>query len=337
MASNPKIEFYRFSLKPKKKNDPSTFKDFIVKELGGRETQGAKTLFKLLFSRFEDCMSKVEYNDDAKLSKKIEIVKSVKHNLHLSRKPVADDSSFIISGVINGGPYGRDRLVADKKNETIENLGQNKIVYLYYYIFLYCPLDYNEGVFGVHSNSIEESVTQLFRGFVSKFFSGTHFNNPEVTHYAPKSFQKDFVDDAFIQKIVFEETSLSPDFSGQVQGLIKLPSLFDIKITVTPKDGAVSLQDAQELSDRLSGLVFGEQELGSFPVKKIITRKDGSRNTKTFELNTRDQEFAPVIYLNDYIIQKNVDGTPNFDELNSYIHKLFKEEILTEIRPDNND
>ncbi|WP_254411721.1 hypothetical protein [Dyadobacter diqingensis] len=336
MAINPKIEFFRFTLKHKKEQT-ATFKDFVIEELGGRPTQSDNTLFTRLFKYFEDSLTG-EHARDEKLKTIIKVAK--KKNLYIKKKPIADISKFIISGVINGGPYGRYRILGDTQNEEDENeLGTNKIVYLYYYIFLYCPLDHNEGFFGIHSNSSQESVTQLFRNFVAKIFSGKHFYNSPISIFAPKSFQDDFKKDSLIQSIVFEETFINPDFNSRTDGESSIPPSYDIKIVATPKKGWIPAAAADALKAFFAAMSFGEpenqKELREFD-SKLTTRKEGSNKTKTFQWADRDKTFTPVIYLEDYITKFNPDDTPDFDALNSYIHSLFENEILNEIRPDKN-
>lgn len=66
----------------------------------------------------------------------------------------------------------------------------------------------------------------------------------------------------------------------------------------------------------------------------MVLESDITGSTKTFEWNTKDNDFVPVVYLKGRIKKENVDGTPDFDELKQYCNNIFKDEILPEIRPD---
>lgn len=65
------------------------------------------------------------------------------------------------------------------------------------------------------------------------------------------------------------------------------------------------------------------------------TRNSDTNSTKQFEWNDRDMNLVPVVYLKDRVKILD-DGTPEFIELDEFCQKLFKEDILPELRPDKN-
>ncbi len=70
-----------------------------------------------------------------------------------------------------------------------------------------------------------------------------------------------------------------------------------------------------------------------FHSKKVVLEKEkGKKNPRTFEYNSIDNDFVPVVLLEDKV--KINDGIPDFNELKTYCANLFANEILKEIRPD---
>ena len=337
MATNPKLEFYLFNLKHKKK-DSATFKDFVLDELGGRPRESDDTLFKRIFSHFKDNLgSKHAKNNTLKKMLKLE---KGKNNTHLSKQPKPNSTDFTISGVINGGPYGRDRILGDTQDdEESAKLGESKVIYLYFYFYAYFPLDHDQGFFAIHSNNVDESITALFRNYISKIFSGKNYNKGNATVFCPKSFQDDFKNDALIQSIVFEEKYLDNTFNTSTS-VLNLPE-YQIKIEAIPKSGKIPFIDAEKVMNYFAKMFFGKKDHGkqleNFDSTKVKTKKNKkSKSTKVFEWNKRDSNFVPVVYLKDIIDKFNQDGTPDFEALETYCKMLFKDDILKEIRPDLN-
>ena len=334
--SSSKLEFYRFKLNSKQ-NEFKTFKDFAIEELGGGKTISNEKAFELCYKHFYKSLEK-DIAKDEKLKKVLKVVDKKSVNKHLGKKPVHDISNNIIHGVINGGPYGKDRIVSDMTDkEDNESLGSNKSVLLYFYIFMYFPADNNEGFFMIHSNSSEETITLLFRNFISKMFKGKNYNKAIPEAFCPQSFQDEFKNGATLKSMIFKTSFI--DNVPRASGISHLLQEYDIKIEAIPKNKNILVSEASRFKEFFSKKLFGsktrERQLGNFEETKINTQNDVTKSSKIFEWSTRDNDFVPVVYLNDRV-KINLDGTPDFDELEKLCRNLFDDEILNEIRPDKN-
>ena len=188
MASNPKLEFYKFQLNHsdgKKK----TFRDFAIEELKADKAVSNEDAFKMCFAHFIKTIETKHAKSDKK-KKTITIIANPKTNPYLSSKPAPNIKKHTISGVINGGPYDKDAIVSDIANkEDNSTLGRNKSILLPYFVFVYLPADYHQGFFAIHSNSADESVTTIFRSYMSNLFAGSSYNKAIPEAFCPQSFQ----------------------------------------------------------------------------------------------------------------------------------------------------
>ena len=73
--------------------------------------------------------------------------------------------------------------------------------------------------------------------------------------------------------------------------------------------------------------------LSEFDRVSLSTTNQDTKTSKTFEWNSRDAEFVPVVYLENHVRLED-DRTPNFAELKQYCMTLFEETIIHELRPD---
>lgn len=335
MSTNPKLEFFRFKLNHKK-NEFSTFKDFAIDELGGgKKILNAKAV-ELCFKYFIKALSG-EFAKDDKLKKKLSLEKKATINIHLGQQPTFDSVKHTISGVINGGPYGRERIISNNDDENdSEKLGSNKTVLMYFYFFLYIPADHNEGFFIIHSNSTEETITALFRTFIANIFKGASYNKPSIEIFCPQSFQDEFKKGAVLQSLTFKTSII--DTIPSNKAISDLFKSYDVKIEVIPKNKKILITEATNFKNYISQKLFGsrkhEKQLAEFEETKLNIENDVTNIKKTFEWNKRDNDFVPVVYINNRIEKKNEDGTPDFNELDEFCKNIFKDEILKSIRPD---
>ena len=333
--ANPKLEFYRFKLKPKKE-DFKTFRDFAIDELKAGKKSTNETIVKTLFRYFIKSLDG-DFSKDDKLKKQIVLIKKKSVNKYLDKQPAFDSSTNTIFGVINGGPYGRDRILSDiDDQEDSSVLGQKKSVLLYFYFLLYLPTDHNEGCFIIHSNGADESITKLFRIFISNIFKGNSYYKVQCESFCPKSFQDEFRKGATLKSIWFKKSFVENIHS--TDGLSNLMQQYDIKIEAVPKNKKIAITDVNKVRNFLSKKIFGNDKnpktLREFDETKIRTENPVTDSTKTFEWNTKDGDFVPVVYLKGRISSYNPDGTPDFKELSQLCKNYFNDEILPELRPD---
>jgi len=339
MASNPKLEFYKFELNSTTNGKKKTFRDFAIEELKADKTASNDEAFKLCFAHFIKTIESKHAKSDKK-KKTITIIANAKTNPYLSSKPAPNIKKHTISGVINGGPYDKDAIVsdiADKENNSI--LGRNKSILLPYFVFVYLPSDYHQGFFAIHSNSAAESVTAIFRSYISNLFSGKNYNKAIPEAFCPQSFQDEFRKGATIKNLTFSTTII--DNSHSTDPIQSLLQEYSIKIEATPKGKgrAISINKGQKVIDFFEQKIFKakndkELPLNKFTKKSLVAENDVTKKTKVFEWDKKDDDFVPTVLLTGRI--KIKDGIPDFEELKKLCTNVFEDEILKELRPDLN-
>jgi hypothetical protein len=332
---NPKLEFYRFKLNPKQEGF-KTFKDFTIDELKGKASFDGDKIMKFLFMHFIKSLDG-NYSKDDKMKKQIKLEKKNTVNKYWKNRPKYLSEGNIILGVINGGSYGRDRIIGDVNNpDEGSQLGKSKTVLQYYFFLLYLPLDHDEGCFIIHSNGKEETITNIFRSFISHLFKTSNYNKVNIESFFPKSFQDEFKKGAIIQTIEFKDSKV--DNTHTANGITDIVGKFDIKIEVTPKSKDISITAFDKLKSTFEEYIFGKEKtlkkLHDFDEAKVTTKNPVDNSTRTFEWNTKDENFVSVVYLDRRIAKLNDDGTPDFDELETLCKNYFKDEVLPELRPD---
>lgn len=335
MAINPKLEFYRFTLNNKKK-DFKTFRDFAIEELKAGKNSTDEKVVEVCFKHFVQSL-KTAYAKDDKLKKKICFEKKKSINKYFDKGPTYNSTDKTISGVINGGLYGRDQIVSNNDDEEDSfSLDLNKSVLQYFFFYLYLPPDHNEGFFMIHSNAKEETITNIFRSYITNIFRGHNYNKAQPTEFCPKSFQDEFLKGAILKSMSFKTTFM--DDLHTTDGVSQLFQQYDIKIEAVPKNKEISGKLAEGFLSKLQAKLFGsknkEKPLKYFDETKMVLESDITGSTKTFQWNAKDNEFVPVVYLKGRVDKTNTDGTPDFDELKIYCKTIFTNEILPEIRPD---
>lgn len=337
MAATPKLEFYKFRL-AHKDGKKMTFRQFAIDQLKGSRTISNDEAFKLCFNHF---ISEIEtkHSKSEKKNKTITLISDAKANPYLKFKPTPLVAKNLIVGVINGGPYNKDAIVSDINNRNdISKLARSKAVLLPFFILVYIPSDYHEGLFAIHSYGVDDNVTGLFRSYISKLFSGPNFNQAIPESFCPKSFQDEFRKDAIIKNISFSTTVL--DNTHTTDPIKNLLKEYKIKIEAIPKSKKkISITDSSKVLDYFKNALFmpkkdKELALNDFDSKKLTVENEVTKRPKVFEWNTKDNDFAPAVYLEERV--KIDNGVPDFQELKKLCLNLFEDEILHEIRPDLN-
>ena len=336
MTLRPKLEFYKFRL-ISKDGTSKTFRDYAIEELYQRRPGSDVQIMNKLYEHF---MNKLvtDTAKSSKLKKQLKLIKTTA-NIHLDKKPLVDVDNNLIYGVINGGRFGRNGMMSDSSVETEEAsaFGKNKTILRYYYFLLYLPLDYSEGCFIIHSNSKEETITDIFKTYISRLFKGEKYKSAALFMFCPKSFQQEFEKQAIIKSIEFRNTFLDDVFTDE--GIRSHSQLYDVKIEITPKHGAVPLSDKFRMKGLLKQLGFSRQQqetdkLTNFDSKRMILNSPFSKSDRSFDFDDENLNVIPVVYLEKRIKKYNDDDTPDFNELNTLCQNLFHDEVLPEIRPD---
>jgi hypothetical protein len=336
MALRPKLEFFRFKLIPKD-GEYKTFRDFAIDELYQRRPSSDTQIMNKLFDHF---MNKLVTNTAkcSKLKKQLKLIKT-SANIHLDKKPQIDIDNNLIYGVINGGRFGRNGMMSDSSAETEEasSFGKNKTILRYYYFLLYLPLDYSEGCFIIHSNSKEETITDIFKTYISRLFKGNIYKKATLFMFCPKSFQQEFEAGAIIKSVEYGNTYLEDIYTDE--GILSYSQLYDVKIEIKPRQGNILLSEKLKFSKLLQRLGFTREQhntdkLKDFNSKRMTLNSPFSKSDRTFDFDDENLNVIPVVYLEGRIQNYNDDDTPDFRELNTLCQNLFHDEILPEIRPD---
>jgi len=334
--ANPKLEFFRFKLNHKSENY-KTFRDYMVETGKATRRQQDNRIFAALYKYvMEKPKNDFETNDS--LKKVVTLIGNTRYNKHYEERPKPQYPACIISGVMNGGPYGKERILTKLgEKDNMSNITSSQPVLQYYYIFLYLPLDHNEGFLMVHSDSAEETITQAYRKYVADLFKGGSYKKPVMQTFVPKHFRDEYKDGAVLQSMSFVNTELSDDMEED-NPMREIAGEYEVKVTFTPK-GAVKanfemFQNVKNffMRNRLGTEQFS-RGLNEFSRCSVSTKNEETNTGKIIEWNNLDQEILPVVYLKDRV-QIGEDGTPVFSSLDRFCHDLFNTQILPEIRPD---
>lgn len=334
--SNPKLEFFRFKLNHKTEVF-KTFRDFMVENGKATRRQQDNTIFASLYKYVME-RPKDGFEKNESLKKVVTLIPNQQINKHFGKRPRVEYPSCIISGVMNGGPYGKERILTNlgEKNR-VENISSTQPVLQYYYVFLYLPLNHNEGFMMVHSDSAEDTITQAYRKYIADLFKLGDYKKPTMRTFVPKHFRDEYKNGAILQSMTFVNTEISEEVE-QDNPMREIVGEYEVRITLTPKgEVKASYGMVERVRDFFLGNRFGTRTssrgLDEFGKCTISTKNEETNSSKNIEWNNRDMEILPVVYLKDRVAIGE-DGTPVFEALNTFCHDLFTEEILPEIRPD---
>ena len=335
---NPKLEFFQFKLKHTS-GESRTFRDFMLQTGKATTRQSDKTIFYSLYRYFME-RPKTNFEQNNSLKKVVTLIVNVgrkKVNKHFDKRPQPKEK-HIISGVLNGGGFGNDRILSDlNKKEASSNIRPNQPVLQYYYIFVYLPLEHDTGFMMVHSDS-EESITQAMRAYISALFNIGDFRKPLFTSFVPKVFRDEYKNGATITSLTFLNNDIGANIPDD-HPLKSFISELDVRITLTPKGHDADLSMLEQFKSFFGLRRFGtdayNRSLDEFEHCKVSTKNKDTSTTKVFDWNDRDQELQPVVYLKNRV-ELEPDGSPNFVSLDTFCMDLFQNHILQEIRPDLN-
>ena len=287
MALRPKLEFYTLKL-VSKDLEYKTFRDFAIEELYQRRPSSDAQIINKLFDHFMNGLV-TDIAKDRRIKKQLKLIKTAS-NKHLANRPVVNVQKNIIYGVINGGRFGRDGMMSDSSAnaEDANAFGKNKTILRYYYFLLYLPLDHSEGCFIIHSNSKEETITDMFKVYIERLFKGGNYKRPALNIFCPKSFQEEFQNEAIIKSLEFSNTYRDEVFTDE--GMRTYQQLYDVKIEIKPKDGDIPLTAKSKLGNLLRQLGFSRHKhnidrLTNFDRKKMTLNSPFSKTDRTFDFD----------------------------------------------------
>ncbi|HMT07468.1 MAG TPA: hypothetical protein PKA82_05645 [Pyrinomonadaceae bacterium] len=335
-----KLEFFKIRLRPSKKKYDGTFRDFSVDVLGADPDLSDSDISSILYEYFIDCL-KGEHTHDKSKKKKIEFFDDTENNLYFTLKPKSYPSDFTIRGVLDGGPYGAQRLIRDIDNpETASRVRDTNVVASYFYVYVYLPPGGNVGCFGVHSHGMQENNSATFRRFIKKIFLGPGYYAAETTIFCPKQIQEEFLDGGTVAELRFTKSSVP--LYHQNHGVREELGLFKITVTAIPLDSETSGNSARALSDKVGGYELGRDEtddeesfltLNDFDRKKVQIQNDRLKQSKSFFVSDIEETVKPAININAFL-ELEPEIEPSFSQIDEFCDKFFKETILEEIKPE---
>ncbi len=334
----PKLEFFRFSLKHKDEM-PRTFREFMLETKKCNNTDTDDEIFSKLYEYF---MKKLK-QDFAKNDKQKKCMTLIQNpvgktiNKYWDMRPCPQNDKWIIYGIVNGGTYGKERIITDiNHKEAADKLDLTQPVLQYYFILAYFPLDSGEGFFMIHTDSAQESISNFARKYISDLFKQDDYLKPQITIFVPKAIQDKFREDAYMTSLSFKKTIIGDRFEENNPIKEELAE-YDVSITVKPKKGQnISMTLAERVRAHFIQKMFGDSQnhhtLEQFEDCKVGAKNDEMKSSKIFRWNSLEAEFAPVVYITEDSVAFNEDGTPNLTALKTFCLDLFENTILQELR-----
>ena len=333
--ANPKIEFFRFKLKHKT-DENKTFRQFMLENRKCKIKDSDSVIFANIYSYFMNKLT-TDFAKNDSIMKVMTLISNKRINKHLDKKPQPDFNKHIIAGVLNGGTYGKERILAKLGNKNeLNSLAIDQPVLQYYYIFLYLPLNHNEGFMMVHTDSADESISNFARKYISEIFSIGDYQKPTTSIFAPKHFQDEYRKGAVLKKLSFQTTFVDNQMEND-DPIKDVMEDYDVKVSITPRgDGDKSIGRIDEIikyaQARFFGTVKFKKQLSEFDKCSVSTKNVETKSSKVFDWNLKDQDIRPVVYLKGRV-NMNDDGTVNLAALDKYCKALFDDYIKMELRP----
>lgn len=337
--AHPKLDFYRFTLKHKSGVN-KTFREFMLESGKCNRRDTDSIIFGKLYEYFMNELNTGFAKNDS-IKKVMTLISNRGNriiNKHWEKRPIPDLNKNFIAGVVNGGTYGKERIVSKlRRKDDTNNLDVDQPVLQYYYVFLYLPVDHNEGFMMIHTDSAEESISNFARNYIAKLFSIGDYQKPEMKIFAPKCFQDEYRQGAVIKSMSFQTTYVDNQIEDN-DPIKEVMDNYEVKINITPKgDGDKGLGIMESIRNYIKQRFFGVEnytkQLDEFEKCTVNTVNKNTKSSKTFDWNLRESELTPVVYL-DGKVNINDDGTVNLAALDIYCKDLFENQILRELRPD---
>lgn len=344
MATNPRIDFYRIVLRPSKRSTFKTFRNFAEEVLLLPRTASDNQVYAKLLDYF---MSKLvtQIANDESAHKQVRWLEST-DNLYRDYKPRVETANQIMWGVMTGGRYGRNGLLVDRlnMNEDVDadTINPSKSVLRYFYFMIYLPLDHNEGCLVIHSNSRDESSSDIFRHYLENLFKDRdNYKKMLIVHFCPKYFQNLFKSGAVLKQLQFRDTFIDTELNTNGVVSNEDGNQFEVSVSLKPINKHTSFQNVISFSRNLM-TKFGYSFQGNIKCltdvesSKITVVNPETQKTQTFILDQEDINVCPSIDVSSILSEGDYsdDGTPLIESLHTKVLNIFRQEVLPEIRPD---
>lgn len=332
MAHEPKLTVFTLILKTldnEVENTNRTLFKHLTKNANGKSIKDS-VLFMDMFAVFLKKIDTDEMYKDEKSKKSMTAYQSDITDNSVDTKIKPNVSGFTISGVVDGGSYGRKRNMADisdKKEKTA--VTKNKAITDEFYFLLYAPPASNKSVLLIQSFS-DESIDSVVKDFFVNFLSYKDvFDKPKIKRHIPPAIIEDFKKDSVITQFGYSTTVTGKDLFSPA---LKINDKeFKVSIKIEPVE-EMTMSEFQKSKSFLATIPFAVNNLlGNFKRKKATLKDNATMKKSSFEINS-DYNIHPIIDLTKYIKFKNEEI--DFGLVGAYCVKLLKDEIIPEIYPE---
>lgn len=330
MAHDPKLSVYYLDLKPESDDTPNTNRQLIrsILNIKRKESVEDEVLFVDFFRYFLNTIDTPKMVRNDALKKCMTAFQSNMESDDVQANLLPSVRESIIDGKIEGGPFGRRRKrrsIDDKLNSSEVSPGD--AITDDFYFLLYIPLSSNRITLLVQSYSTDSLDTLLKNHFEDLFTIDKIFKRRRFKKYYPPSIIADFKKQTTVSKITYKEKFLGATLSDDA---IKIKDrFFNVMVQIVPVDDEFSLDEFDEIVEKLSETRFMHKKLGIFK-KKTGNLTDGTTgNRAPFELDN-DFDIHPKIDLKKYLTFE--DDVINFDLIKTFCITILNE-LKAELYP----
>lgn len=312
MSKNAKLDVYRVLLAPSSQERKKTysFREFFIAKYNLKDTTTDNQIFNAFF---KDVFKSSDYNDDEKRRKAF----------RLSENITKKNDSFIVHGVVEGGPYDSGKTTGNRKTRRVsKKINKNIIIQDDFYFLLQTRLDERHGILILQTYS-QDRIDDIFKPFIKRLFKHTgQTYNGIVSQFVPDSIKEMAKETAFVKELNYQTNNikinqLSEDKKDKLEGN------FNLKITLTSLDDSIPLPNLNKwkkiLGNSLLKLPQNEMTLENFNSKTGYIKSESIKNPTRFEIDEERIEIKPTIFLekiDEVILEEN--GVPVWDTLKSY-------------------
>ena len=173
MANEPKLEIYKIILDSKKKACHISFRDFFRETLDYSGINSPYSREDIFVTFYKDFVNKIDlkgYLTNEEKKKAFTISMDEVSNVKQSKISSPINANEIISGILEGGTYGRNRNVGiiDDTSKR-EKLHKNNVINDLFYFLLYTPLDHHIGILMVQGYT-GIKISDVLREHLKEYF-----------------------------------------------------------------------------------------------------------------------------------------------------------------------
>lgn len=328
MAYEPKLTIYTIKLKPLNDNLQNSNRELFRQKTGQANANGVADsvlfmdFFRLFLQRFE---SPEMYKHEAS-SKSMTFYQADIEDNDVDTNVHANTARFTISGVVEGGPYGRKRNKTDSGNKADRSpVNENHAITDSFYFCIYMPPESNKSVLMVQSLT-GESIDSVVKDFWKNFLRHDGaFDTTNPTTHVPQSIIDIFKEDTAVSAlsyttVVTGQTLLAPAINLQDKN-------FKVVVRIEPL-GDMTIEQFEAAKADLDDKMVGTNRLGGFRIRRAALKDNSSGKKSPFQMDS-DYEVKPVIFLRKHI--NFPDGVFSFPLVAKYCEDLLENTLKPDL------